>query len=428
MTDEYNCTFALGNKSLLHQAIYICNDCHIDCCEGCAMVCHENHDIDFLIDGPSSCDCGINAANRSFCCQLIEKSILIANRLLELTNRNLALDGNCRILGTEDSGIIIPSYAVYKLEPISQNTLVDLQLQSIELVKYSKETFWCSYSDEPTCMFESLAKSIFHHYVSSCHNFDIHCSGVEWWVQVKSKNDIEENIRNQGIDLHYDKDEDIAAEFGVGLFPQISTVTYLSSANSIPTLIVSNTASYPVGDPINQAFVSFPEMGKHITFDGRFLHGAPLDMANPNLNVPSGMSSDFRVTFLANIWLNHHPANIKRFPLEFAHLSPFDANFLCNIRPNTNQTEDISITSQDIMNDTLGEWKYIPFISDKSVWGKEEDETGLSLKIWIPNSIYIKTLSNSSSYLNKYLDRECAATLEYEIDEEFMEEVQNINV
>ena len=32
---------------------------------------------------------------------------------------------------------------------------------------------------------------------------------------------------SKGVDLHYDKDEDIAASFGVGIFPQVKTIATL---------------------------------------------------------------------------------------------------------------------------------------------------------------------------------------------------------
>jgi hypothetical protein len=72
------------------------------------------------------------------------------------------------------------------------------------------------------------------------------------------------------IDLHFDKDERIAEAFGIGVFPQISTVTYLNTAPSFqPTVILNTTASAPVGSPISNMYVSFPVPGKHVSFDGR---------------------------------------------------------------------------------------------------------------------------------------------------------------
>ena len=46
-----------------------------------------------------------------------------------------------------------------------------------------------------------------------------------------------------GIDLHYDKDEALAESFGLGSFPTLSTVTYLTGASSKapPTILLDHT-------------------------------------------------------------------------------------------------------------------------------------------------------------------------------------------
>lgn len=96
-------------------------------------------------------------------------------------------------------------------------------------------------------------------------------AGAEWWVQYKSDESLD---RSAGIDLHYDKDEEIAAQYGVGVFPNLSTVTYLScTATSLPTLILNNNPCTPVGDPIPEAYLSYPVIGKHVAFNGSLLHG-----------------------------------------------------------------------------------------------------------------------------------------------------------
>jgi hypothetical protein len=51
--------------------------------------------------------------------------------------------------------------------------------------------------------------------------------GMEWWVQVK---DATSDSKQRAIDLSYDKDEALAKPFGVGSFPVILTVTYLTPA------------------------------------------------------------------------------------------------------------------------------------------------------------------------------------------------------
>jgi hypothetical protein len=46
-------------------------------------------------------------------------------------------------------------------------------------------------------------------------------------------------------------------------------------------------------------------VGKHVRFDGRYLHGVPEEL----LRTPGP-----RVTFLVNIWINRNVMNIKPFP------------------------------------------------------------------------------------------------------------------
>ena len=73
---------------------------------------------------------------------------------------------------------------------------------------------------------------------------------------------------------------------------------------------------------INKAWLSHPCFGKHVAFDGRFLHGAPgeyfpsvkkIDVAEPKTKKPrvnkigTHVLRGKRVTFLVNIWLNHCP-------------------------------------------------------------------------------------------------------------------------
>ncbi|CAN0470561.1 unnamed protein product, partial [Scytosiphon promiscuus] len=53
-----------------------------------------------------------------------------------------------------------------------------------------------------------------------------------------------------------------------------------------------------------KAWISRPSLGKHICFDGRYLHAAPADLASGG---GGGRTSRTRVTFLVNVWLNHAP-------------------------------------------------------------------------------------------------------------------------
>jgi hypothetical protein len=70
---------------------------------------------------------------------------------------------------------------------------------------------------------------------------------VEWWIQSKY---LEQDGTPAPIDLHYDKDENMAEAYGIGLFPQLSTVTYLTGSPNAPTVIFRNTITEPIGSNI----------------------------------------------------------------------------------------------------------------------------------------------------------------------------------
>ena len=79
---------------------------------------------------------------------------------------------------------------------------------------------------------------------------------------------------------------------------QISTVTYLTRDGSL-TIVLDCAADTEYGKvkrrDIGRAWVSFPAPLKHMSFDGRLLHGAPaLQLLRPDA---------VRVTFLANVGL-----------------------------------------------------------------------------------------------------------------------------
>jgi hypothetical protein len=219
-----------------------------------------------------------------------------------------------------------------------------LRQQAETLVQHSKETFWIDYHHNShsndsghvftgtsnnggggdgfgCCALESLAWAVarnhIQHYAASQEgplvtHETLH--GMEWWVQVKhvqhQPTSAATNCTNQqkelqhGIELHFDKDEAMAESFGLGVFPALSTVTYLcepatetmrtaaaTSSRVPPTLIFSHcydsicNCSDNDDDDDNREMTdmtNIPDMlvshaypGKHLAFDGRLLHGAP---------------------------------------------------------------------------------------------------------------------------------------------------------
>ncbi len=209
-------------------------------------------------------------------------------------------------------------------------------------------TFWLSMKDKPRCTLEALAKEIFDFHVKAAagtndknasqnysSNLDCDKCGCEWWIQLRpsppnsNRTNSNQEEAKRGIEFHWDKDEALRDMSGGSVFlhPHLSTVTYLTD-HGAPTMIFED--SMPEEEllmrDIKGVFVSWPKIGKHLTFDGRFLHGAPSNLFNKNNGIRIGGGSgenghvdetkNPRVTFLVNIWLHHKPLGVEPFPEE----------------------------------------------------------------------------------------------------------------
>ena len=136
------------------------------------------------------------------------------------------------------------------------------------------------------------------------------------------------------VDLHYDKDESLAERFGLGSFPELSTVTYLTDGDdNASTIIFPRTYVDPEDVTMDGMLLSHPVAGKHLAFDGRLLHGAPAhpallrrnrsrcsresddDHREENDGGGGGVSSSsLRVTFLVNVWTSRRPSGVNVLP------------------------------------------------------------------------------------------------------------------
>ena len=200
--------------------------------------------------------------------------------------------------------------------------------------------------------------------------YDEATSGAEWWVQIrpsppagryallakdtdpsspqqKNKDASDDDLERSGICFHWDKDEDLRLLMGGNMYlhPHISTVTYLTNIGA-PTMALNYRVNAMTGqylDPADegedngngesvQAYISWPKQGKHLSFDGRFLHAAPSNLmkkgvlkqqskvkSTPDTNLEESERKILerqhrRVTFLVNIWLNYKPFNVNEFP------------------------------------------------------------------------------------------------------------------
>ncbi|KAL7488391.1 hypothetical protein ACHAW6_013975 [Cyclotella cf. meneghiniana] len=230
------------------------------------------------------------------------------------------------------------------------------------------ETFFLPCLMKPRCALEALAHTIFHAHVdglevasangfkqSSVHGdkgsllYDPERSGAEWWTlvldapsadekedtkQEELDEDEEEEEEDDEVGMHFDADYGLEAQISnFMLHPRVGTITYLSDIG-VPTLILDKRSPSPsdvekksLGGEINRAWLSHPQFGKHVAFDGRLLHGAPgkffpavdvsAQVTEPKLKKAKVEEKEFtkrqdpfsgkRITFLVNIWLNHCP-------------------------------------------------------------------------------------------------------------------------
>jgi hypothetical protein len=188
---------------------------------------------------------------------------------------------------------------------------------------------------------EAFAASVFAFHTADVSDpIDRSCSGAELWFQVRTGADAgaadvtaDEEGDGASINWHFDKDEELLDQCDIYMHPFISTVTYLSDVGA-PTVVFGDGRITHEGallsrrdrfdgevckeeqaEPLANAFVSFPRVGKHIAFNGRLLHGCPRTCA-PRTAIAESTAQDAaggskRVTMLVNVWLNHRPVGLQ---------------------------------------------------------------------------------------------------------------------
>lgn len=119
------------------------------------------------------------------------------------------------------------------------------------------------------------------------------------------------------IQFHFDRDYTLESEGGVCVCPHLGTVTYLTSHGG-PTVVVDRASPEAAGGAIQgavrRASLCYPQELRHLSFDGRLLHGATSDLLIGQEGAPQ--QGQRRVTFLANVWLNHVPHGTVPLPKE----------------------------------------------------------------------------------------------------------------
>jgi hypothetical protein len=380
-----------------------------------------------------------------------------------------------------------PNYIrhVYQIRGIKETAKSStcLAQQAHELVRHSRDTFWLDHENEAStidtdwCDLERVAHMIYRRHVS--HYFPTSAAanarsngtaavaashenseggtngssgGAEWWVQVKpvvvpnpqatneliaaaanitsADNDAAPCYHQEAaVDLHYDKDEVLAEAFGLGYFPSLSTVTYLTdhvTAAAAPTLVFSRCYNQDEDDePIAEVLACRPVVGQHLVFDGRLLHGAP---SHPALRQQQQQPVDnesahrattttepvlWRITLLVNVWRHYKPAGVH--PLPPAIRQAMQQNAPCRLldvpwrrreAPNTAldddddddeewftdvswQTPTVCINQE---SDLPEAWRCriaLPFVGGQATWGggNDDDESATVLVTYPPPPI-----------------------------------------
>ena len=178
------------------------------------------------------------------------------------------------------------------------------------------QSFWLPMDATPHGPLETLAMSILKFHTEgavSTMAIDPASSGAEWWANVTRS----EMLHSHGdIHMHFDKDERAFANYGLVVHPLLSTVTYLSDAGAATVLaqnVVLDAAAS--GQYVHEAgaapstLLVPPRVGRHLSFDGRWLHGAPASL----LAQPAGAVPYERITFCVNVWIGHQPGRCQRF-------------------------------------------------------------------------------------------------------------------
>jgi len=362
--------------------------------------------------GPSYCDCGKDEE----CCKIIEASRVKAQEL------------RCKDCVEHDKVVevealpLLDSQVSRITELEDTKTCEHLKEQATALVKLSRDTHWLDFDESPDdlCDLERLALQIFKLHTAARELENM--AGAEWWVQVK---ELKSNAA--AVDLHYDKDEKLAESFGLGHFPLISTVSYLSD-NGYPTLVLPHRYDESEEHDMDCMLVSHPRLGKHLLFDGRLLHGAPShpallrDEAENNTTLKG-----YRVTFLVNLWQGLQPVGVKRLSSEIrdallttAKKSSTGNDGFPDISTEKEDIPSITVLSEDDLPVDKRVRIILPFVSEGATWIEDDDndEAELVLMTFIcpkqnSDTVNVQFGPGMQSYL-EYLEDETDQDAIYE--------------
>ena len=390
------CSFVVTGPNAWWQAIYVCRDCEEEgtqapqcICEACAEKCHEDHDVEYIGMGPSYCDCGAT-------CTIAQQSRDTAKEL------NIVGLGQPKKIEEEfePQAYLIPQLT-------DQDVCQRLIQQSIALAEFPRDTFWISanHNGQDLCELERLALDIFQKHAStSCED---NLVGAEWWVQVKDL-----ASENSAVDLHYDKDEHLAEEFGLGSFPLLSTVTYLTE-NSYPTLVFPHCYDEAEDEHMDGFVVSHPRRGKHLMFDGRMLHGAPACQAMCRSD-SDAETKGIRVTFLVNLWQHSKPCGINSLDpsVRDALKEKGKPKEFCELDMELAEIKQLEVFDENGLRAEYRDRIILPFVSKGATWVADDDVGPNLVLVTFPppqhesDTIFVKFGPGMQAYLEHQTDDE----------------------
>lgn len=397
------CTFSLTQSKPVFQSIFVCHSCtpedgQLLClCQACADRCHADHDgLEYVGMGPCYCDCRQILVG----CRIENESDREAKRLL---NDRPCLSQRPSIKRPLNSVSESQLYSLIEGQEFAQR----LQVQTQALVKHSKETFWLDPSVDPAsfCDLELLALTILN---GHCQRYSLKGYGAEWWVQVKNVSSQRRSGEiqalddaSEAVDLHYDKDETIAEKFGIGVFPLLSTVTYLTdSGNAPPTVVFSKRFDQPEDETISEMLLSYPRPGNHLVFDGRLLHGAPANHLLRRSDIGDSKTySDIRITFLVNIWdLECKPVDIEPLPhsirqhlINTAPEEPFPLDSDQFAKKNRLLAENLTLNDEESIPEAIRQRIELPFLGATTTWESASDDGSTTFVMTYPPPIDAQT-------------------------------------
>ena len=237
------------------------------------------------------------------------------------------------------------------------------------------KSVWIDADGPARCVIEATALQI-----ADFHLAGADYQGVEIWTQFrkgaqKADDSVESPTQqqSQGLEFHFDKDEQLVTRENVWKHPVVATATYLTTGGA-PLVVFATTSAEgggsdndldnnhlekmvqekeaapahsavkksktnrddrnnitsindDVGDESSKtespdcAWICYPQKGRHVAFAGNFLHGVVDELL---FTRPAD-----RLSLLANVWLDHKPVGIEPLSNEVLKKMHASAEGLC---------------------------------------------------------------------------------------------------